>query len=768
MIGLQTTGEARTLEHLSRNDNVLNEFISTAKAVFQSLVEKHFPASSRLKVLKKLDVQKQYVEEIILNDEDSTNRVRSCRRARQETQKRMQAIDLPEKLKSKPIDEDDLTDVEESEDDSQDEIKLSGDSEDFTDKSDMSGNDSESDFTMSESDASDASAEEEESEPSEDSEDVGDSDDSYSNYRSNKRKAATKNEKAAKKQKAQMPEWARCECDSLRDALLYRLEKIGNRLPSNTIDELIDKLGGSDCVAEMTGRKGRVVSTDGKVAYESRAEDDVSLEMLNMTEKDRFMNDEKRVAIISEAASSGISLHADKRVNNQRRRVHITIELPWSADRAIQQFGRTHRSNQANAPEYIFLISELAGEQRFASIVAKRLESLGALTHGDRRATETRDLSRFNVDNKYGRQALESVMKSIVDLEPCVVKPPTSYHGDFFEDCRKSMAGVGLLVCDEHGSYNMEKDVPTISRFLNRILGMRVAIQNAVFEYFADTLEEVIKSYKRMGRYDQGIMDLSSHMGNVQRLDHRVFYTKHSTGITQIELHKVGVDRGMSWEEAKAKYDFCKTPEEGFYINKKNYMLRQGICLAIADSNLSIRASVKNIFQVYRPNVGKQLKNELLSSLKERARKVSLEEAEKYWNEMYELFDKQCSHVVWFGNCRRRQAKLDCDFGMRSRNYHILSGSVLTVWSNIERVVPQLNQRLQIVRLNIPEKKIRVIGTQVYAQSLDALTAMLEEEQSKHLKDDEVTKDSLKDSPKMNVDLSDGDTEIEEVSDDDC
>ena len=55
-----------------------------------------------------------------------------------------------------------------------------------------------------------------------------------------------------------------------------------------------------------------------------------------------------------------------------------------------------------SAPQYIFLISELAGERRFASTAAKRLESLGALTHGDRRATESRDLSQFNIENKVG------------------------------------------------------------------------------------------------------------------------------------------------------------------------------------------------------------------------------------------------------------------------------------------------------------------------------------------------------------------------------
>lgn len=56
-------------------------------------------------------------------------------------------------------------------------------------------------------------------------------------------------------------------------------------------------------------------------------------------------------------------------------------------------------------------------------------------------------------------------------------------------------------------SYNLViADYNNIGKFLNRILGMEVHQQNALFQYFADTLTAVVQNAKKNGRYDMGIL----------------------------------------------------------------------------------------------------------------------------------------------------------------------------------------------------------------------------------------------------------------------
>ena len=45
-----------------------------------------------------------------------------------------------------------------------------------------------------------------------------------------------------------------------------------------------------------------------------------------------------------------------------------------------------------------------------------------------------------------------------------------------------------------------------MSRFLNRILGIEVELQNRLFAYFVKTLSVVVQQAKKSGRWDEGIL----------------------------------------------------------------------------------------------------------------------------------------------------------------------------------------------------------------------------------------------------------------------
>ncbi|XP_065196850.1 protein strawberry notch homolog 1-like isoform X2 [Sycon ciliatum] len=518
----------------------------------------------------------------------------------------------------------------------------------------------------------------------------------------------------------------------MKEELLAHLEELAPHLPVNTLDELIQELGGSERVAEMTGRRGRVLGMqDGRISYEYRsAEESVSLDQINIMEKDRFMRGEKLVAIISEAASSGISMQADRRVQNQRRRVHITLELPWSADRAIQQFGRTHRSNQTSAPEYLFLISELSGERRFASVVAKRLESLGALTHGDRRATESRDLSRYNYDTKYGRTALEHVMRSVISRSPQLIPVPTS---SFYDDISHSLVGVGILQ-ENCKALVDSKDMGNLSRFLNRILGVTVDLQNMLFAYFADMLSAVIARAKRNGRYDEGILDVDFKEAEVNLVSTENFQGSTSVGTVFTELHTVLIERGMTWDSACDLLEGCQNPSEGFYLSKRSQQGRQRVVLVLFRDDGTSKSD-KCI--LYQPNIGLLPKQEKLSSLMEKYFQASdMDIVRKCWQEHYEQSAVGCSHA-FMGRCKRKIVGEDCEVGRRKRTYHILSGSVLSVWNEMEKVLqrhaPTSQQKTQIMRVKTGCGRV-IIGSYIPNPCVSHLQTVLRKISELHQK----------------------------------
>ena len=215
--------------------------------------------------------------------------------------------------------------------------------------------------------------------------------------------------------------------------LCTRATELG--LPAAALPALIDSLGGGSAVAELSGRTKRERETSGGEG------------VTNTEELAAFEEGRKRVALLSAAGSTGVSLHNDPHHANRARRAHLTLELPWAAAAATQQLGRTHRASQLQPPRYELLTSDGPGEARKASQVAARLAGLGAL-RGDRRAGSVADLSNFELHNQpLAREALASVLGQLGVGNPAELEPRERAIRYASRAGKRSTVARGLLRC---------------------------------------------------------------------------------------------------------------------------------------------------------------------------------------------------------------------------------------------------------------------------------------------------------------------------------
>ncbi len=455
---------------------------------------------------------------------------------------------------------------------------------------------------------------------------------------------------------------------ALKQELLDRLATL--QLPEHPLDQIINHFG-TENVAEMTGRKMRLVKlSNGEFAHRPRGIAGIPQRQTNLHELQQFQGKRKRIAIMSEVAATGDSLHSDKRAINQQRREHIAAELKWSADKQLQDFGRSHRSNQASPPIYLLIYTELGGEKRFSTSIARRLASTGALNKGDRRANQIGGLEKFNLESKEGRAALKIVYDRIL----------AGFQIPGLANSKLTIYDMGLLTRSESGEETVsENEKQNIVRFFNRLLSLEVDRQNALFEYFYKIYSETVEHLKATGKYDLGMEDIKANSVKIAR-EPQIINRDQITGATT-HLYELEIIVPNS----PARFEDLEREESHFY---RKLGLDGTEFIAARPSLIHTDPETGESYQTYavsRP-VGKNLFYTSEAELTARYRLVARGKAEDWWN----------------GEVARIPPVIN-------KTVFLLSGALIPVWRQIKNVK---DAAFKIVRTTTDEG-VRLVGLQI-------------------------------------------------------
>lgn len=450
-----------------------------------------------------------------------------------------------------------------------------------------------------------------------------------------------------------------------RDALM---EHLGALPPvQSALDQLLHHFG-ADVVAEVTGRSRRIVrktSLEGsRLSVERRPAG------ANQSETDAFMDGRKEVLVFSDAGGTGRSYHADRGAKNCKRRAHFLVEPGWRADAAVQGLGRTNRTNQDSAPLFRPVATDVKGEKRFLSTIARRLDSLGALTKGQRQ-TGGQGLFRAedNLESDYAKTALRRLYRMI-------------YTGDIeglsladFE------AATGLSLLDSDGS--LKETLPPITTFLNRVLAMRISQQNAIFGYLEDRIEAEIDAAIAAGTFEVGVETLSAERFEV--LSRRSIYAHPGSGAQTdlVEIRQTDRLRPLSADDALAI-----AADDGGEILLNEQSGRAAVSLPTA-SLMFDDGRVESRRRLFRPLT------------QERISQKSLEESHWRPAEKGEFIRAWSDEIAALPETRQT-------------TFHLVTGLLLPIWSRLPQDSPR------VYRLTTDQGE-RLIGRRVDASALPSL-----------------------------------------------
>jgi len=451
-----------------------------------------------------------------------------------------------------------------------------------------------------------------------------------------------------------------------RDELV---EKLGS-LPAvpTALDQIVQHFG-TGLVAEITGRSRRIVRKDdgaiSRYAVENRPGS------ANLDETCAFMNDQKRILIFSDAGGTGRSYHAEVTARNQRLRIHYLLEAGWRADVAIQGLGRSHRTNQKQPPLFRPVATNVKAERRFLSTIARRLDTLGAITRGQRQTGgQGMFRSEDNLESQYARDALRQFYGLLYSgkVDGCSL-------GEF-------EAATGLSLTSEEGG--LKDELPPIQTFLNRMLALTIGMQNLLFDAFEQLLSARIEAAIAVGVYDKGLETISADSMSVK--DRRLIYTHP---VTEAKSHLVTIaekrrNQPMTLDDARAIAQ--QDPRAQLMINAKS---RRAAVKVPTRSIMLDDGTIEPRVSLLRP----------LDELRFEIRQL----AETNWEEA----DEQGFEEAW----ATEVAGLS-EFS--TSTLHIVSGLLLPIW----RMLP--HDYCRVYRLETDEGE-RIVGRVIAPAAISAL-----------------------------------------------
>lgn len=454
-----------------------------------------------------------------------------------------------------------------------------------------------------------------------------------------------------------------------RDTLLDQLGSM--KAPSSPIDMIINAFG-TDLVAENTGRSSRVINVDGKNVQQRLSNNTRSADV------EAFQNGKKRIMIFSEAGGTGKSYHASKAAKNQQQRVHYLLEAGWKASTAVQGFGRSHRSNQVSAPIFKLVTTDLKGQSRFISTIAKRLAQLGSLTKGQRQAGSQGMFSEDdNLENAFSATVLKSY---ITALAKGGINDITNG--------KEIISKLGLNVYNSDGSINQNSDdLTSINKFLNRILSLEYDEQNEVFDEFDSQLKMATAEAEQNGTLDKGMENYKADKVSVKET--KTVHTDKLSGAETLYYSLVADKKIKKNEFSDIQSDSPRF--KGFYQNKSNGGVRAITQIANkTDSNGNVVSRFKAEGQEYGKTV--YLSEQQVS---QRWNKIDNETAKALWNKRLEEMPEY-----------------------RQENVHLISGAVLPVWDKL----PETN--IKVYRILTDNGDV-LIGRVISENAIDSILRRL-------------------------------------------